>query len=78
MNFHLATGPVYRPLKKFPRLLPPWPFSLLVDDPIRPFPDNTVFIVSPIVIIPFTPFGIFEIRLPVGFMLNYVFERLHG
>ncbi len=49
-------------MKKFPRLLPPWPFGLLVRDPIRPFPTNTILIVSPILLIPFAPFGVFELR----------------
>ena len=57
-------GPVYKRVKKLPRFIPPWPFGVLVRDAIRPFPDNSVLIISPILII--------------GFFINYVLERLHG
>ncbi len=69
---------MYRPIKKLPRFVPPWPLGILVRDRIRPFPDNTILIISPLILIPFTPFGAFELRMPFGYSLNYLSERLNG
>ena len=71
-------GPVFKRVKKLPRFLVPFPFGYLVEDLVRPFPDNTLLIISPILLIPFIPFGTFEVRVPVGFFVNEIVERLNG
>ena len=76
---HYGKGPVYHQKKKFPRFFGPFPFfGFQIRDPIRPFPANTLLILTSSLLIPFTPFGVFEIRLPTGLFLNYFVERLNG
>merc|ERR1712029_755702 len=64
--------------KKLPRFLPPFPFGLYTKDPIRPFPTGSIFTVMPAFIIPFVPFGIWELRMPIGWSMNYLVERFNG
>ena len=64
--------------KKLPRFLLPFPFGLYTKDPIRPFPSGSVFTLLPAIIVPFIPFGIWEIRLPVVWGINYIIERFNG
>ena len=60
---------------KLPRLLLPWPLTLYTKDRQRPFPDNTYFIFSPLLLVPYIPFGLAEFSLPMGFEANYMVER---
>ena len=60
---------------KLPRLLLPWPLTLYTKDRQRPFPDNTYFIFTPMLLVPFIPFGLTEFSLPMGFEANYIVER---
>lgn len=73
-------GPVYKPdkRKKFPRLFGPFPLGFTFRDPLRPFPEGSIFILTPSILIPFIPFGVFEYRFPIGVFMNYVIERLNG
>ena len=64
--------------KKLPRLIPPYPFGITIDDPIRPFPDNSIFTLLPLVIIPFIPFGVWDGRLALAWQINYLIERFNG
>ena len=64
--------------KKLPKLLPPFPFGLYTKDPIRPFPANSVFVLLPMVVIPFIPFGVWDGRFAVAWGLNYLVERFNG
>ena len=60
---------------KLPRLLVPWPLSIYTKDRQRPFPDNTYFIATPMLLVPFIPFGLAEFSLPMGFEANFIVER---
>ena len=60
---------------KLPRFLLPWPLTLYTKDLQRPFPDNSAFILTPILLIPFIPFGLAEFSLPIGWDANYIVER---
>ena len=72
-------GPVYRPLTRKPRLLGPFPLGGLTKKyPIRQPPRGSILILTSTILIPFIPFGIFELRLPVAFFLNYIVDRLNG
>ena len=62
--------------KKLPRLLPPFPFGIYTRDPIRPFPTGSIFTVMPAFIIPFVPFGIWELRIPIGWSINYLVGKI--
>merc|ERR1712223_1535638 len=64
--------------KKLPRFLLPFPFGLYTKDPIRPFPSNSIFTIMPAIIIPFIPFGIWELRVPIAWSVNYLIERFNG
>merc|ERR1711971_1230034 len=64
--------------KKLPRFLLPFPFGLYTKDPVRPFPKGSIFTIMPAIIVPFIPFGIWELRLPVAWSLNYLVERFNG
>ena len=61
--------------EKLPRLLLPWPLSIYTKDRQRPFPDNTYLIITPMLLVPFIPFGLSEFSLPMGFEANFVVER---
>lgn len=63
---------------KLPRLLLPWPLTLYTKDRQRPFPDNTYLLFTPMLLVPFVPFGLTEFSLPMGFEANYVVERFNG
>ncbi len=75
-------GPAYRipsnKRNKIPRLFGPFPLGFTPRDNLRRFPDNSLMLLSASFIIPFVPFGVFELRLPVGFFLNYIIDRLNG
>ena len=75
-------GPAFRiPVerrKQFPRLFGPFPLGFTFRDGIRNFPDNSILLLSASVVIPFLPFGVFELRLPVGLFVNYFIDRLNG
>ena len=64
--------------KKLPRFLLPFPFGLYTRDPIRPFPAGSILTILPALIVPFIPFGVWEIRTPVGWSVNYLIERFNG
>ena len=66
--------------RKFPkpRFILPWPFTLYTRDELRPFPANTFFIFTLSFIVPFIPFGLFDLRIPVGISANYIAENLNG
>ena len=61
--------------EKLPRFLLPWPLTLYTKDRQRPFPDDTYIILSPLLLVPYLPFGLAEFTLPMGFEANYVVER---
>ena len=65
-------------VKKLPRFLLPWPFGFFIPGPVRRLPMLTLIVLSPIFIVPFAPFGMFEMRLPWGWDGNYLAERLYG
>ncbi|TRY75491.1 hypothetical protein TCAL_14555 [Tigriopus californicus] len=73
-------GPVYKPdkRKKFPRFFGPFPLGFTFRDPLRPFPEGSLFLLTPSLLIPFIPFGVFEYRFPIGVFMNYIIERLNG
>ena len=37
-----------------------------------------IFTVMPAIIIPFIPFGIWELRVPIAWSVNYLIERFNG
>jgi hypothetical protein len=61
-----------------PRFLLPFPFGVYTENPLRPFPSRTFFILIPSLIVPLIPFGVWELRLPVAWNLNYLVERFNG
>ena len=63
---------------RLPRFLGPFPLGWTFDDPLRPFPDSTIFAFTPSILIPFIPFGIFEYRFPIAVFANEVVKRLNG
>ena len=65
-------------VKKLPRFLLPWPLGWFIPGPVRRLPTLTLLAFSPIIIVPFVPFGIFELRLPLGWDGNYLAERIYG
>lgn len=80
-------GPVYKHYyenittyekKKLPRLIPPFPFGVYTEDPVRPFPSGSVFTILLAFIVPFIPFGLWEFRMPVAWNINYMIERFNG
>ena len=60
---------------KLPRLLLPWPLTLYTKDRQRPFPDDTYFIFSPVLLVPYAPFGSAEFGLAMLIEANYMVER---
>jgi hypothetical protein len=65
-------------IKRLPQFLLPWPLGAFIPAPVRRLPTLTLLAFSPIIIIPFVPFGIFELRLPWGWDGNYLAERVYG
>ena len=61
--------------KKLPRFLLPWPLTLYTPDRQRPFPASTFMLFTPMIILPFIPFGLFEFSLPMGWDANWAVER---
>jgi hypothetical protein len=87
--FHSFQGPVghgvygapaeeEEEIKRLPQFLLPWPLGAFIPAPVRRLPTLTLLAFSPIIIIPFVPFGIFELRLPWGWDGNYLAERVYG
>ena len=66
------------PIKKLPKFIAPFPFGIYTKDPIRPFPDRSSFLLVPGVIIPFIPMGTWDVKLPIGWDMNYLVERFNG
>lgn len=64
--------------KKLPKLIPPFPFGFFTKDPVRPFPRGSIFTIMPAWIVPFVPFGIWELRIPIAWDMNYIVESLNG
>ena len=61
--------------KKLPRLLLPWPLTLYTKDRQRPFPKNTYLIFTPLLLVPYVPFGFAEFTLPMAIDANWAVER---
>jgi len=66
------------PIKKLPKFIAPFPFGIYTKDPIRPFPTSSSFLLVPGVIIPFIPMGTWDVKLPIGWDMNYLVERFNG